>query len=152
MPTEQFIRTLRSLAECYQAFEAYSGAHVRKLSLTSAQFDIVATLGNTPGMTCKDLGEKTLITKGTLSGVLDRMEAGGLIRRTASDADRRQVFVVLTPQGIQTFQHAFPAHIGHLRPAFTMLSPRELEQATGLLHKLRDALREAHTQRKAARQ
>jgi len=150
MATEQFIRTLRSLAECYQAFEAYSRGHVRKLGLTSAQFDILATLGNTPGMTCKELGKKTLITKGTLSGVLDRMEASGLVRRTASDADRRHVFVVLTPQGIRTFQHAFPAHIGHLRPAFSVLSPRELEQATELLHKLRDALREARSHRKAA--
>ena len=150
MPKEQFIRTLRSLAECYQAFEAYSGAHVRKLGLTTAQFDIVATLGNTPGMTCKELGEKTLITKGTLTGVLDRMKARGLIRRAASDADRRQVFVTLTPQGIRTFQHVFPAHIGHLRPVFAMLSPRELDQAAELLHKLRDALREARAQRKAA--
>ena len=150
MPNEQFMRTLRSLAECYQAFEAYSGAHVRQLGLTSAQFDIVATLGNTPGMTCKELGEKTLITKGTLTGVLDRMAARGLIRRTASDADRRQVFVVLTPQGVRTFDRAFPAHIGYLKPAFTVLSPRELEQAAELLHKLRDALRKARTERKAA--
>ena len=150
MPKEQFIRTLRSLAECYQAFEAYSMAHVRKLGLTGAQFDIVATLGNTPGMTCKELGEKTLITKGTLTGVLDRLEARGLIRRTASDADRRQVFIVLTPQGVRTFERVFPAHIGHLKPAFTALSPRELDQTTELLHKLRDALREAHGERKAA--
>jgi DNA-binding MarR family transcriptional regulator len=138
------------LAECYQAFEAYSGTHVRKLGLTIAQFDIVATLGNTPGMTCKELGEKTLITKGTLTGVLDRMEARGLIRRGASDADRRQVFVALTPQGVRTFDRAFPAHIGHLRSAFTVLSARELDQTTDLLHKLRDALREARAERKAA--
>jgi DNA-binding MarR family transcriptional regulator len=150
MPKEQFFRTLRSLAECYQAFEAYSGVHVRKLGLTGAQFDILATLGNTPGMTCKELGEKTLITKGTLTGVLDRMEARGLIRRTASDADRRQVFVVLTAQGVRTFECAFPAHVGHLKPAFTALSPRELDQAAELLHRLRDAFREAGAQRKAA--
>ena len=150
MHKEQFIGTLRSLAECYQAFEAYSGAHVHELGLTSAQFDIVATLGNTPGMTCKELGEKTLITKGTLTGVLDRMEDRGLIRRTASDADRRQVFIVLTAQGARTFERAFPAHIDHLKPAFTMLSPRELDQAAELLHKLRDALRNARAQRKAA--
>jgi MarR family transcriptional regulator, 2-MHQ and catechol-resistance regulon repressor len=150
MPKEQFIKTLRSLAECYQAFEAYAAAHVRTLGLTGAQFDIVATLGNTPGMTCKELGEKTLITKGTLTGVLDRLEARGLIRRTASDADRRQVFVLLTPQGVRTFERAFPEHIGHLRPAFTALSPRELDQSAELLKKLRDALREAHAARRAA--
>ena len=34
--------------------------------LTHAQFDIIATLGNTPGMSYKELGDKTLITKGTL--------------------------------------------------------------------------------------
>jgi DNA-binding MarR family transcriptional regulator len=150
MPKEQFIRTLRSLAECYQAFEAYSGAHVRELGLTSAQFDIVATLGNTPGMTCKELGEKTLITKGTLTGVLDRLEARRLIRRSVSDADRRQVFIALTPQGARTFERVFPAHVDHLKPAFCALSPRELDQTTQLLHKLRDALREARAERKAA--
>ncbi len=150
MSTEQFIRTLRSLAECYQAFEAYSALHVRKLGLTSAQFDIIATLGNTPGMTCKELAEKTLITKGTLTGVLDRLEARRLIRRSASDADRRQIFVALTPQGIRTFEHAFPAHIGHLKQAFTALSASELDQTAELLHKLRDALRDARGRRPMA--
>ena len=150
MPKEQFIRTLRSLAECYQAFEAYSGAHVRTLGLTNAQFDIVATLGNTVGMTCKELGEKTLITKGTLTGVLDRMEGRGLLKRTASDADRRQVFVVLTPQGNRVFDRVFPAHIGHLKPAFSRLTSRELRQTSALLQKLRDALHQAHLQHEAA--
>lgn len=145
MPRELFLKTLRSLAECYQAFESYSGTHVRKLGLTGAQFDILATLGNTPGMTCKELGANTLITKGTLTGVLDRLEARGLIRRSATDADRRQVFVMLTPQGVRTFERAFPAHIDHLKPAFGALSPRELEQTARLLHKLRDALRDARS-------
>jgi MarR family 2-MHQ and catechol resistance regulon transcriptional repressor len=138
------------LAECYQALAAHAAAHVRTLGLTGAQFDILATLGNAPGMTCRELGEKTLITKGTLTGVLDRMEARGLVRRTASDADRRQVFIALTPLGIRTFERSFPAHIGHLKPAFTVLSPRELDQASELLHKLRDALREARRKGKAA--
>ncbi len=145
MPKEQFIKTLRSLAECYQAFAAYSGAHVRELGLTAAQFDVVATLGNTLGMTCRELGEKTLITKGTLTGVLDRMEGLGLVRRGATDADRRQVFVALTARGARVFERAFPEHIKHLKPAFNTLSARELEQTAQLLHKLRDALRDAHT-------
>ena len=150
MPKEQFFKTLRSLAECYQAFESYSGTHVRKLGLTGSQFDIVATLGNTAGMTCKELGANTLITKGTLTGVLDRLEARGLIRRSATDADRRQVFVTLTAQGVRTFERAFPAHAHHLKSAFCALSSRELEQTARLLHKLRDALRDARAAPKAA--
>jgi len=65
----------------------YSSVHIRSLGLTPPQFDIVATLGNTPGMSPKELGEKTLITKGTLTGVVDRLEDKGLVRpdRLASD-------------------------------------------------------------------
>lgn len=145
MPGEKFFRTLRSLAECYQAFETYSGSHVRSLGLTPAQFDIIATLGNTAGMTCRELGEKTLITKGTLTGVLDRMEARGLIRRGPSDADRRQVFVTLTAAGGRMFVRVFPEHAAHVRKAFTALSPDELDQTRELLQRLRDALRDAHS-------
>jgi len=150
MTGETFFRTLRSLVECYQAFETYSGSHVRSLGLTPAQFDIVATLGNTPGMTCRELGEKTLITKGTLTGVLDRMEVRGIIRRGPSDADRRQVFVSLTAAGTRMFGKVFPEHAAHVKKAFTALSSEELEQARELLQRLRDALRDAHSTVKAA--
>jgi MarR family 2-MHQ and catechol resistance regulon transcriptional repressor len=150
MPGENFFRTLRSLAECYQAFETYSGSHVRGLGLTPAQFDILATLGNTPGMTCRELGEKTLITKGTLTGVLDRMETRGLIRRAPSDADRRQVFVSLTPAGVRLFGRVFPAHAAHVSKAFAVLSAEELDQTRELLARLRDGLRNAHSSAKAA--
>lgn len=144
MAGETFFRTLRSLAECYQAFAAYSGKHVRSLGLTPAQFDILATLGNTAGMTCRELGDKTLITKGTLTGVLDRMEARGLVRRSPSDADRRQVFVALTPAGTRLFGRVFPEHAEHVKRAFAALSTEELEHTRELLRRLRDALRDAH--------
>ncbi len=149
MPGENFFRTLRSLAECYQAFETYSGSHVRGLGLTPAQFDILATLGNTPGMTCRQLGEKTLITKGTLTGVLDRMERRGLVRRGPSDADRRQVFVSLTPAGARLFGRVFPVHAAHVSKAFAVLSPEEHDRARQLLLRLRDALRNAHATTRA---
>ncbi len=133
---DAFLRTLRSLATCYQAFEAFSAAHVRTLGLTSPQFDVLVTLGNTAGMSCRELGERTLITKGTLTGVLDRMETRGLIRRTASERDRRSVFVQLTPTGEALYGKVFPHHVAHLRPAFGELNARELETLEGLLDRL----------------
>jgi len=48
-PPRRFLRSVRLLAQCYQGFERLSGRHVRALGLTPAQFDIVATLGNTEG-------------------------------------------------------------------------------------------------------
>ena len=40
------------------------------------------------GMTCKELGEKLWITKGTLTGVLDRLEAKGLVQRERKIEDK----------------------------------------------------------------
>lgn len=133
---ETFLRVLRSLATCYQAFEAYSAAHVRELGLTPPQFDVVVTLGNTAGMSCRELGERTLITKGTLTGVLDRLEARRLIRRTPSEQDRRSVFVQLSPAGEALFEKVFPRHVAHLQPAFAELNARELETLEALLGRL----------------
>jgi MarR family transcriptional regulator, 2-MHQ and catechol-resistance regulon repressor len=145
MANDAFLKTLRTMAEAWQAFEAYSGRHIRSLGLTPAQFDIIATLGNTPGMTCKVLGEKTLITKGTLTGVLDRLEARKLLKRLPSDADRRSLFVSLTPSGARLFDRIFPAHVAHCRCGFSRLS--ELETLAASLARLRDAFREQQRHR-----
>ena len=107
MLKKPFMPVLFELVRAYQAFESYSGAHIRTLGLTSSQFDIIATLGNTEGMSFKELGEKTLITKGTLTGVVDRLEAKALVRRVASASDGRSQMVELTRSGQKMFCKIF---------------------------------------------
>ena len=112
------MRSVRLLAECFQAFERLSGSHVRQIGLTPPQFDIVATLGNTAGMTATELGEKTLITKGTLTGVVDRLIDRGWVERAAHGSDRRSQTIRLTSSGEALFEKVFPAHLAHLRAGF----------------------------------
>ena len=131
------------LIESARGFERCSAAHVRELGLTPPQFDIVATLGNTAGMTCKELGQKTLITKGTLTGVLDRLEGKGLLERTPSPADGRSWITRLTPAGQSLFEKVFPPHLTHLAPLFDSFSDAELENMRVQLRRLREAF-EAH--------
>lgn len=134
-----YLPTLRELVRCNQAFERFSNAHVRSLGLTPPQFDVIATLGNTEGMSCKALGEKTLITKGTLTGVLDRLEEKRLIERCEDKADARRTHVSLTPAGEALFAEVFPPHLAHLDRAFSRLSMAELKQLQSGLASLRTA-------------
>jgi MarR family transcriptional regulator, 2-MHQ and catechol-resistance regulon repressor len=122
-----FLPTLRELVRCNQAFERFSNAHVRSLGLTPPQFDVIATLGNTEGMSCKALGEQTLITKGTLTGVLDRLEERRLVERRADANDARRTHVALTAAGEALFANVFPPHLAHLDRAFSRLSLAELK-------------------------
>ena len=128
---------VKELVQAYQALEAHSAAHIKEMGLTMTQFDIVATLGNQPPMTCKELGEKTLISKGTMTGVLERLEAKGLIEKLMNDEDGRSYKIGLSKTGDKLFKKVFPEHVEHLGKAFRKLSKQELEQAVTVLKEVK---------------
>jgi DNA-binding MarR family transcriptional regulator len=121
----EFLLTIRELVRAYQAFEEFSGSHVRSLGLTPTQFDIIATLGNQPPMTYKTLGEKTLISKSSLSGVVSRMVEKGFLELIDNQEDGRSQFIKLTKHGDDAFKKIFPVHMRHLEKAFSKLSANE---------------------------
>ncbi len=132
-----YLRFIRSLASTYQAFEAYSTKHIKNMGLTMTQFDVIATLGNQPPMTCKELGEKTLILKGTMTGVLERLEHKGLITKIPNAEDGRSYKIGLTKAGERLFKRAFPEHLQYLEQGFAKCSLKELDQTTAALDRIR---------------
>jgi len=137
---ERYLKSVRLLAECLQGFERYSGESVRQYGLTHAQFDIIATLGNTSGMSYKELGERTLITKGTLTGVIERLEQKQLVLRERSLEDKRSYFVRLTERGDAVFRDVFPKVVAHGKQLFEDFSDAEFDEVDGALKKLRERI------------
>lgn len=137
---DPYLKLLRPLVEAYLAFCRMDSRHIKSLKLTPSQFDVIVTLGDTEGMTCAELSDATLVTKGTLTGVLDRLASKGLIRREAVAGDRRCTRIKLTEKGDVLFRKVFTAHIAHIRPFFERaLSQKEVEQMRTLLIRLRDS-------------
>jgi len=128
---------LRELVRAYQAFASYDAAGYRESGLTVPQADVIFTLGNTAGLTFKEIGELTLITKGTLTGVIDRLEAKGIVRRITQADDRRCTRVELTVKGEKIFAREFPRQIAYIKQRFDRLSNSELAQLHTTLKKLR---------------
>lgn len=123
-----FISTIKELARTYQAFEGYSSPHVRSLGLTPVQFDVIVTLANQPPMTFKELGEKTLISKSSLTGVVERMVQKGFIEALLNTEDARSQNLRLTTKGQKVFDKVFPQHMQHLEIAFNRLSKNQLKE------------------------
>ena len=142
---ERYLKSVRLLAECLQGFERFSGESVRRCGLTHAQFDIIATLGNTPGMTYKELGDKTLITKGTLTGVIERLEHKGLVARTRCAGDKRSFYVCLTDTGKQTFAEVFPVVVEQGRQLFAPYSDADFDEIDHTLRKLKQLIADRST-------
>lgn len=139
---DPYLKVVRPLVEAYQAFWLADSRHIRSMQLTTSQFDVIVTLGDTDGMTCSELSARTLVTKGTLTGVLDRLATKGLIRRESVDSDRRQIRIQLTEKGDTVFRNTYAAHIAFLKPFFERaLSPQEVDDARKLLLRLRDSFK-----------
>jgi len=139
---EPYLQLVRELVFAYQSFTRSGETYIRKLGLTPPQFDVIATLGNTKGFNFKVLGEKTLITKGTLTGVVDRLEEKGLVQRQMDQYDRRMFQVVLTQQGKEVFEKVFPAQILHFKERFQALTSEEHEAILTALQKLNKLFQE----------
>jgi MarR family transcriptional regulator, organic hydroperoxide resistance regulator len=90
-------------------FAVYSTAHafnrfykplLDKLGLTYPQYLVMLVLWEEDGVPVKDIGERLFLDSGTLTPLLKRLETAGLLKRTRSKEDERQVIVALTPQGV----------------------------------------------------
>jgi DNA-binding MarR family transcriptional regulator len=84
-----------------------------------------------------------LITKGTLTGVVDRLAAKSLVRRVASASDGRSQIVQLTRAGEKMFDKVFPAHLGHLEQVFASFSQKDFNNAKATLKQLKEAFTSA---------
>jgi len=137
--SQTFIPLVEELAAAYQAFSLYDAEGLRKSGsgLTPSQARVIFTLGGTDGMTCKDIGDVTLITKGTLTGVVDRLEEKGLVERWSVEGDGRKTIIALTRRGERVFEKEFPRHVEFLKSKFDKLGAGDRKQATQLLEKIK---------------
>ena len=77
--------------------------------LTLPQFDTLSQLfRNRRGMTFVELSKQLLVTSGNLTGIVDRLEASGYVRRAPGTKDRRSICVELTPQGWKFMEEIIP--------------------------------------------
>ncbi|MFP8778422.1 MarR family winged helix-turn-helix transcriptional regulator [Hydrogenophaga sp. RWCD_12] len=72
-----------------------------ELGLTYPQYLALLVLWEQDGVTVSDLGEKLYLDSGTLTPLLKRMEAAGLVSRLRDAADERRVLIRLTADGRQ---------------------------------------------------
>jgi len=77
--------------------------------ITPVQFAALQTVCNTPGLDQRTLARSIGFDTSTTAGVIDRLEARGLLRRNASAEDRRVRLLTLTPEGQALLAQVVPA-------------------------------------------
>lgn len=103
-------------------FAVYSTAHALNraykplldaLGVTYPQYLVLLTLWAEDGQSVGGIGERLMLESSTLTPLLKRLEAAGLIRRERNPEDERQVRIRLTPKGrrLQVKAQAVPPAI-----------------------------------------
>src|SRR5438067_10370315 len=116
--TEEALRSSPSLAawwhlaRCFQAIGSRIGRFLEEEGVTGAQFGVLRCLGEAgpEGLMLTALSERLLVSCGNTTGVVDRLEAAGLLRRERSDEDRHVIMARLTPEGEATYRSLVPRY------------------------------------------
>jgi DNA-binding MarR family transcriptional regulator len=115
--------------------DALAGAH-----LSIASWRVLAVLSNKGGLRQTDLAEMTSIDASTLSRLITRLVHDGLVRRTRSQEDSREVAVQLTRKAVTAMRKLVPTAVGLQKTATRNLSKRDLATLKRVLRKMHDNL------------
>ncbi len=116
------------------------------LGLSGWSFDVLATLrrsGQPYRLSPTKLFNVMLVTSGTMTNRIDRLEQAGLVVRVPDSDDRRSILVELTPKGLGLIDVAVSTHLSNERRLLQALSADEQATLADLLRKLLYALEKA---------
>ncbi|MDR2163558.1 MAG: MarR family transcriptional regulator [Clostridiales Family XIII bacterium] len=108
--------------------------YLDEIGLTYTQYIAMMVMWEHKKMNVKALGEKLYLDSGTLSPMLKKMEAAGLISRTRSAEDERNLIVSITEkgEGLKGRAAEIPAKMG----ACISITPEDAMALHGLLHRI----------------
>ncbi|MBR1572458.1 MAG: MarR family transcriptional regulator [Lachnospiraceae bacterium] len=109
-----------------------------EVDLTYTQYIVMMVVWEEEQVSVKEMGKKLFLDSGTLTPVLKTLEKKGLIERTRSKEDERNLIVTLTPSGKALKDKAvkIPAQIG----GCLNISPEDAVELHKILHKIMETL------------
>ncbi|GAP99975.1 MarR family winged helix-turn-helix transcriptional regulator [Leptolyngbya sp. NIES-2104] len=110
-----------------------------EFGLTIAEFDVLAALrrsGQPYQLSPTELFQTLMVTSGTMTHRIDRLEKVELVQRIPDPNDRRGTLIQLTNKGFDVIEKAVEAHVTNEHLALSALEQSEREALAGLLRKL----------------
>ncbi|MDX6306868.1 MAG: MarR family transcriptional regulator, and catechol-resistance regulon repressor [Blastocatellia bacterium] len=119
------------------AVQAYAEASISELEMCGSDFAVLEALLHKGPLPVNEIGKKILLTSGSITVAVDRLEKKGLVERRAHGTDRRARIVHLTKAGRKLIARVYADHAADMeRLAFASLTRAERKTLIGLLKKI----------------
>src|SRR5437016_2873458 len=120
-----------------RAVESYAEKSITELEMCGSDFAVLEDLLNEGPLPVNEIGRKVLLTSGSITVAVDRLETKGLVERRAHGTDRRARIVHLTKEGRKLITRAYADHAADLeRLASVSLTRPDRETLIRLLKKI----------------
>jgi len=119
-----------------KAVEKIDKASIAQTGLGLSDFTIMEALLHKGPMPINQIGEKVLLTSGSMTAAVNRLENKGFVKRIQDPADGRCFYVHLTKKGRKTINAAYAKHEINLEKIASALSDAERSQLVQLLKKI----------------
>lgn len=119
-----------------KAIEAHARHSVKATGLCLSDFGVLESLFHKGPLPISVLGKKVLISSGSMTAAVDRLERSGFVERAAAATDRRSRIVHLTEEGSSLIHKLFAEHERDMERAFSCLDKPERTMLASLLRKL----------------
>src|SRR5258708_4749328 len=108
------------------AVQAYAEKSILKVEMCGSDFAVLEALLHKGSLPVNEIGKKVLLTSGSITVVIDRLETRGLVERRAHGTDRRARIVHLTQEGRKLITRAYAEHAADMeRLASASLTQQE---------------------------
>ncbi len=134
METGSRIRLI--LWKAAKAVEKVDRAGIAETGLGLTDFAILEALLHKGPLTINAIGEKVLLTSGSMTAAINRLKKNGLVQRVQDPADGRCFHVHLTPSGSKVIENAYALHQKNLEKVAEVLNPDERDELVRLLKKI----------------
>ncbi|MCZ8513738.1 MarR family transcriptional regulator [Paenibacillus filicis] len=124
------------LSKAYKTVMDRAVKDMKQYDLSPSEFTILEVLYTKGRIPLQQIGEKILITSGSITYNIDKLEKKGLLKRVPCEEDRRVTYAEITAAGHDLFDRIFPAHSDSIHAIMKSLSLEEKQAATSLLKKL----------------
>jgi DNA-binding MarR family transcriptional regulator len=122
------------------AFLRESKRLFRPHGLSAAQFNLLNVVARSDGgLSQRELSEHLVVDRSNVTGLIDRMEKAGWVRRTDDPADRRIYRIVATPEGRALWTTVMPRYLEVVRQVTAAVSERKMRDTFAVLGELERA-------------
>ena len=134
METGAYLRLIFGKAN--KAIEQVDRKSIRRTGLNISDFSILEALHHKGPMAINAVGEKVLLTSGSMTTAVNRLESKKLVERVRDPLDGRSFYLHLTKSGLKLIKNAYRRHCENLEKIFECLDENEREELVRLLKKL----------------